>query len=417
MVLEGAVSMRAAARISGLIAEATGGHRLDALSHTTVQNYLLRIGLDQITDTSEVTSDGVWVMDHMIAAGSLKCFIVLSISAEVFAKLCRPIEHRDVNVLALIPTKISNGTVVCDQLSDLATRHGAPLAILSDCGSDLKKGVENFQVTYPETISLDDIVHLVSRLIWKRLDKEERFSEYRQACYRCANKLRQSPLAHLKPPRPKTKARYMNLDPEIRWGERALWLLDRVRAGDLTDRQRNRLDHQSVEDQLGWLDEYRDALDTWTELAALGRQACSVVRRAGYSLGTTVALKETLGMGKSAEAQEMIDELVSVVSEQCRRCEGQQDRQRQTSAGHVAEQQQSDSSDPFDRREHERVDRQHRSRIPVSLSYQGITILGQGEHLRGNSRSSKRRLDESTGGNTTCAGMFCRNTKFLTAQR
>ncbi len=313
--------MRAASRISGLICEFIGGHRFDGLSHATVQNYLLRVGLDQIDHAIETCSDRVWIMDHMIAAGSLKCLIVLGISADAFARLDRPLEHRDVDVLTLIPTEVSNGAVVNDQLRELAGRRGVPLAILTDCGSDLKKGVELFQQAHPETISLYDIVHLASRLVWKRLGKEERFSQYRQACCQCANQLRQSPLAHLKPPRPKTKARYLNVDPEIRWGRRALWLLDRVRSGQLTDRQKQRLDSQNVETQLRWLEVYREELNVWSQLCEIGRTSCTVVRRYGYSRATAAELKATLGPGNTPATQELIADLTSVVEQQCNRCE------------------------------------------------------------------------------------------------
>ena len=326
MVIVGAVSMRAAARISGLICECVGGHRFDGLSHATVQNYLLRVGLDQIATSTETCSDRVWIMDHMIAAGSLKCLIVLGISADTFAQLDRPLEHRDVDVLTLIPTEVSNGAVVNTQLRELAGRRGVPLAILSDRGSDLKKCIDLFQQTHPETISLYDIVHLASRLIWKRLGKEDRFSEYRQACCQCANKLRQSRLSHLKPPRPKTKARYMNVDPEIRWGRRALWLLHRVRRGDLNDRQKKRLDREQVEAQLGWLEEYREELEVWTELCAVGQASCTVVRRCGYSRTTVAELTAAMGPGKTPAAQGLIAELTSVVEDQCDRCKGHPSR-------------------------------------------------------------------------------------------
>lgn len=313
--------MRAASRISGLLCEFTGGHQFDGLSHATVQNYLLRVGLDRIENAVEVCQDRVWIMDHMIAAGSLKCLVVAGISARVFAGLDHPLEHHDVDVLALIPTEVSNGEVVNAQLKELARRRGVPRAILTDCGSDLKKGVELFQQAHPETILLYDVVHLICRLIWKRLGKEDRFSEYRVACCGCAHKLRQSPLAHLKPPRPKTKARYMNLDPEIRWGQRALWLLDRVRSGDLTARQKKRLDRDRVEAQLGWLEEYREELTVWTQLCETGRASCAVVRRYGYSESTIGELKATLGPGTTPAAQELIGEVISAVEKQCKRCE------------------------------------------------------------------------------------------------
>ena len=320
LVIDGAVSMRAASRISGLICELLNGHRLDGISHATVQNYLLRVGLDRIQFASDTCSDRIWIIDHMIAAGSLKCLVVLGIRAQVFAKLDRPLEHGDVDVLTLQPTEVSTGAVVKDQLATLASRRGVPLALLSDSGSDLKKGVELFRQQHPETISLYDIVHLTSRLMWKQLSKEDRFSSYRQACCQCANKLRQSQLAHLKPPRPKTKARYMNLDPEIRWGRRALWLLDRVRRGELNDRQQKRLNNDLVEAQLGWLEDYRDELETWTEMCQIGQASCSVVRRVGYSQATIGELQATLGTGRTADAQQLIQAVTSVVKQQCDSC-------------------------------------------------------------------------------------------------
>lgn len=314
--------MRAAARISGLLIEFCGGHRSDGLSHSTVQNYLLRVGLDQLSHGIEPCSDRVWIIDHMIAAGSLKCLVVLGISAKAFAQLDRPLEHHDVEVLALVPIEVSNGLVVKDQLSKLAKQHGVPRAILTDRGSDLKKGTELFLQDHPATILMHDIAHLTCRLIWKRLEKESRFSEYRQACCQCANKVRQSSLAHLKPPRPKTKARYMNLDPEIQWGQRALWLLDRVRSDHLTDRQRKRLPPVDVEACLGWLDEYRDELTQWKNMMTIGQSCCGVVRRCGYSSATVGELRSTVGTGTTAEAKELIAELLSTIEQQCTRCSG-----------------------------------------------------------------------------------------------
>ncbi len=326
MVIHGAISMRAASRISGLFCEFLGGHRFDGLSHSTVQNYLLRVGLDRIENATDDCPDRVWITDHMIAAGSLKCLVVLGISTDAFARLDRPLEHHDIDVLTLIPTEASNGSIVNEQLEELAQRRGVPVAILSDRGSDLKKGIELFQETHLQTISLYDIVHLVSRLVWKRLSKADRFNEYRQACYQCANKLRQSRLAHLKPPRPKTKARHMNLDPEIRWGLRALWLLDRVRRGDLSDRQRARLDQEEVESKLGWLDAYCEELLVWTSMCEVAQTSCTVVRRYGYSAATVGHLRAALGTGAESVTQGMIDEITMLVEQQCNRIAGQYDR-------------------------------------------------------------------------------------------
>ena len=92
----------------------------------------------------------------------------------------------DREVLVLIPEEKSNGAIVCEQLGQLIDRCGVPLAMLSDRGSDLKKGIELLQQDHPGVISLDDIVHLVSRLIEKILLADARWDEYRRACCSCA---------------------------------------------------------------------------------------------------------------------------------------------------------------------------------------------------------------------------------------
>ena len=48
-------------------------------------------------------------------------------------------------------------------------------------------------------------------------------------------------------------------------------MLDRVRIGKLTTRQKERLDIQDVEAQLGWLEEYREELEIWTQLCEVGQ--------------------------------------------------------------------------------------------------------------------------------------------------
>ena len=216
LVLEGAISLRAASRACSIIDQCDGGHGLDAPCQTTIQNHLLRLGLYLIQRTDQRRSDWIWLLDHTINAGSTKCLIVLAISLADFRRLTGPMTHHDMTVIAVMPVETSNGEIVNGQLEQLSDQFGTPLATLSDRGSDLKKGVELFQGRHPEVASYYDIVHLVSRVIKRIFESDPKWESYRKACCRCANFLRQSVLAHLKPPTPKTKARYMNYDREVR---------------------------------------------------------------------------------------------------------------------------------------------------------------------------------------------------------
>jgi len=312
-VLEAAISMRAASRVLELTSVQMGQDPHQAPSHTTVQNFLLRIGLCLLQRDTLRRDDWIWISDHTYSVGTTKVFVVLGITLADFQQLRRPLEHQDTEVLALLPVEQSNGVIVHQQYSDLADRVGIPLAVLSDGGSDLKKGAALLQQDHPDVISLYDIVHLTSRKIEKVLNSDPLWDEFRKACCQCANSVRQSTLAHLKPPRPKTKARYMNIDREVRWGARAILLLDRVRESRLNDRQQTRLPAELMEEKFAWLDKYRDVLQRWEQLTLTGRQVITEVRRHGYGSNTEAALENIVTAASERSCQQLVRKIIDDV--------------------------------------------------------------------------------------------------------
>jgi hypothetical protein len=322
LVLEGAISLRAASRACNIIDQCDGGLGLDAPCETTIQNHILRLGLYLIERTDQRRDDWVWLLDHPINAGSTKCLIVLGIALENYRKLSGPMSHHDLVVIAVMPVETSNGEVVCGQLERLADQFGSPVATLSDRGSDLKKGVELFQKEHPEVASYYDIVHLVSRVIKSIFESDSRWDLYRKACCRCANFLRQSSLAHLKPPCPKTKARYMNYDREIRWAIRALSVLERVRSGQINDRQRARLPSKLVEQRLGWLDEYRERASVWLEVIWAGQAINQLVRQNGYTATTANEIRRLGETVDYEESKSLVRQVADEVAPLCRSLSG-----------------------------------------------------------------------------------------------
>jgi hypothetical protein len=312
LVLHGALSLRAASRVLNLLDLCNGGNGVDAPSQTTIANLIHRIGLFSLQRVDQKRDDWVWLLDHTIAAGSTKCLIVLGISLKRFQTLGRPLCHQDLTVIGLMPVETSNGLVVHQQLNQLSSQFGPPLATLSDRGSDLRKGIEEFQQDHPGLIQAYDIVHLVSRVIKHLFEADPRWEAHRRACRKCANFLRQSQLAHLKPPKPKSKARHMNFDREVRWSARALWVLDRVRCGDLNDRQRERLPSKLVEERLGWLEEYRQAVGVWLEVIRAGQAIAELVRQTGYTASTI----ESIGNAAEQLQHEQSRELVRQVHQE-----------------------------------------------------------------------------------------------------
>lgn len=318
MVVDGAISLRATSRVCNIIDQCDGGLGLDAPCQTTIQNHILRLGLYLIQRNDQYRNDRIWLMDHMINAGNTKCLVVLGISLEDYRQLSEPLCHKDLDALAVLPVETSNGEVVYEQFKRLADQYGPPVATLSDRGSDLKKGVELFQKDHPGVASFFDIVHLVSRIIKAIFECDPQWDQYRKACCVCANFLRQSALAHLKPPNPKTKARYMNFDREVRWASRALAIVDRVRSGDLNARQKARLSPELVEKRLGWLDEYRRNASVWSEVIWTGQAINSLIRRNGYTNNTPAEIRCFASTAQYPQTLTLIDRVLIEIEPLCR---------------------------------------------------------------------------------------------------
>ena len=277
----------------------------------------MRLCLYLIQRNDQVRSDWIFFFNHTISAGTTKCLIVLGITLEDFRRTSGPLTHQDLTVLSVLPVETSNGEVVHAQLKKLSQQYGVPIATVSDRGSDLKKGVELLQQDHPDIVSLYDNVHLVSRGIKAIFEADTQWELYRKECNQCANYLRQSQLAHLKPPTPKTKARYMNYDREVRWAIRALAILDRVTESRMNARQQERLPVELLKQRLGWLEAYRVQGSMWLEVIWTGQAINEIVRRNGYSVNTPVEVRLLIVRLKHKESVLLVEKTVTEIERMC----------------------------------------------------------------------------------------------------
>jgi hypothetical protein len=302
LVLDAAISMRAASRTIEITGQVYRQQLLEGPSHNTVRNMLQRVGLYEIMRAKAVADDWIWFIDHTIQAGITKCLLVLGIRASDFRQLNRPLRCDDMSVLELLPVGKSTNAIVAQQLADLTDRIGAPLAIVSDEGSDLVGGVKVLQKTHPGVVHCHDIVHKVCRIIDRILKNDPMWGSYRTKCCQSGNAIRQTTLAHLTPPKPKTKARHMNLDPEIAWGVGVLGLLNRGQANSSLSESEEKL----LQEKLGWLEDYRDRLTSWGELMQISKSICAIVRAEGYHDHVATRVEQSLPPAMTAEGGTLI---------------------------------------------------------------------------------------------------------------
>jgi hypothetical protein len=277
----------------------------------TGQMWLLRVGLFELRRPKEVADDWVWIMDHTVQIGTTKCLLIVGCRLSWWQAQDRPLEHQDLQVLTLEPVEKSDGATVYRQLEETRQRTGiVPREILSDEGTDLKGGIKLFCAEHSETVSSLDIAHQAAKHLKRELEGDPRWTKFLAQVGGAKQRLAQTPLAHLLPPTPRPKARYMNLEELVAWGQRALQYLDHPRP--LPDQA---LDLDLLQTKLGWLADYRDALAEWGQALSTISTTLHFVRQEGYHRDAQRALRKLLPTSTTISGR-LAERLVEFVASQ-----------------------------------------------------------------------------------------------------
>ena len=359
LVLQAAVSLRGAAAVFVHLPRLSYHPQGDWPSAGTIQMWLLRLGLDAIQQPLEQADDWAWLVDHTVQIGQTKCLLIVGVRLSKWRELGGELTHHDLSVIALEPVEHSDGETVERQLQAAVSRTGLPRMIASDHGSDLKKGIAAFGQQHPQVASCYDIAHKIALLLKKILEGDARWAEFTQQCGQAKSRLQQTSLAHLIPPSPKPKARYMNADGQVQWGLRVLQRLDRhtttsqdpvgenearetshVNRGALstevsldgirevsTDAWVGEVDPceegavpipgSLLQEKLGWVRTFAESLACWSRLMAIAAICRHFIRRQGYHAEAADELRRELSPYRGdALGDQLIDQVCSFVSEQ-----------------------------------------------------------------------------------------------------
>lgn len=224
MYLDAGVGSRSVGRVLDLI---SAYFPVATPAYTTVLNWVYRCGLYVLNRTLEWRPDWIFVADHTIALGQAKCLVILGIPASELETTGYSPTHRDMQVLAVEVTTHSTGTWVAEVLDRVCQRVGPPVQIVADQGSDLHKGIELFRQHWPESVYTYDISHRIATLFKAELGQDARWNAFLAHCGDSLARLQQTELAFLRPPRQRTKARFMHVDAHLEWAQRLLAYHDR----------------------------------------------------------------------------------------------------------------------------------------------------------------------------------------------
>jgi len=304
--------LRAGSRLLGLL-----GGRLPGVERApaanTGQAWLLRMGVYELTRPKEQATDWVWLADHTVQIGQVKCLLIVAVRVATWETKGRgPLEHHDLTFVALEPMRESTGPLVQAEWERAVAVTGEPRAILSDAGTDLKKAWEGFRPAHPAVAELSDIKHKMALFVKAELESNPHWSAFVGQVGRTKAQLQQTELVSLIPPSLKEKARFMNVDRLIHWGGRVMHYLDtpppRRRLAATVDR---------VEAKLGWLRDCRESLEQWRAMMAVVNATLEVIRRDGYHRMAAAVLRARLApLATDALSRRVAERAVAFVAEQ-----------------------------------------------------------------------------------------------------
>lgn len=285
-------------------------------SPTTVRTWLLRVGLFQLQRPLEQADDWVWIVDHTVQIGELKCMLVVGLRLSAWqAQADRRLSYEEVDLIGLWPVRTSTGEIVDEQLESAIARTGLPRLIVSDDGRDLHRGLALFQARHadsPQEVDwIYDIKHKTASLLKRELEEDPVWTAFAQRANQMKRQVQQTELAFLNPPQQRGKARYMSVDSLVAWGGKVLGWLDNPRP---TGRD---LDEERIEAQLAWLREYREPLQHWQQAMSVIGTVESLVRQEGYHAGSVAELAERLPtVEPNSLAERLSEQLTVFVGEQ-----------------------------------------------------------------------------------------------------
>jgi hypothetical protein len=225
--LDAVVSYRSVPRILKLLDTKTDVTAGWIPHFTSVINWTLRLGLGLLKQVAPRSEPWAAIMDHSIDIGTKKVLVVLRIPLDTLSHKKAAITLNDCECIGLSVSETVKGESVSRDLERIFTQAGNPSVIIKDCDATLQKGVRLYakkrEIDLPV---VDDIGHVVARALQAEYEKSADYTTFVSLLGKGANRLRQTALAFLVPPKLRVKGRFQSIGKLGKWGQKMLQTLD-----------------------------------------------------------------------------------------------------------------------------------------------------------------------------------------------
>ena len=227
-------------------------------SYQAVRGWMQRLGLDRM-QSANPKPDRIWIVDQSTQIGTDKFLTVLAVEQPKLPPVGTPLRRTDMDVLAVQPAKKWNKTNVGKLYKRLAEKYGYPIAVVTDGAVELRYPAENLEKNGVKPRVIRDLKHFLANRFEHLLNADPHYQAFVKDLNQTRPSIQQTELGHLCPPKMKQKARFMNMQPLLKWAEMTLWQL---RNPDSDGRKG--VSEERLKTKLGWLRKYRQDVDRWT---------------------------------------------------------------------------------------------------------------------------------------------------------
>ena len=278
---------------------------------TSIRNWLQRLGIDELKRPLGSSESLVVMVDHSSQIGPEKVMLALGVNAATLPEPGKALTHEHVRVLAVKPGDSWKTADMEREYEALADGHGTPRAVLVDGAAELREGAKCLQKRREDMIVLRDFKHYAANVVKSLIGNNERFKEVSGKIGSTRSSIQQTELAHLRPPGPKPKARFMNLSNTLGWLTMILWLLRTPEA-----KARQGIRDERMQEKLGWVAEYAEEIAVWQECQDVVSASVTFINQQGLFRGAASELRAVIGNElEHATSKELARRLIDFVAE------------------------------------------------------------------------------------------------------
>ena len=240
-------------------------------THTTILNWVHKIGYYELMREKEKADDWIIILDESIQIGQDKILMIFGIR-EKNVDFTRPLILQDLVPLRELINTSWSGEEIKDVLLDIKKELGDVKYAVSDGGNNIINGLKLSKITH-----VYDITHKIALILCKLYKKNDIYISLTKRMTEMRVKYLQTKIAYLIPPKQRSKSRYLNVNEIAKWCWKVLSYYDK-----------NKDIKNEICKKLEWIVEYKDFV---LELKKLNELVCKIEKELKHNGFSQESLK------------------------------------------------------------------------------------------------------------------------------